>query len=76
MRFTEEEQRYFECLASGKSFEQMARALGWTYREAIDFGDRFFGWEGRWTNGFLRLAVGRYYLRYGDVTGGSNDLAD
>ena len=45
MRFTDEEQRYFECLASGMRFEQMARKLGWTYREVIDFGDRFFGRE-------------------------------
>jgi hypothetical protein len=43
MRFTDDEQRYLELLAGGKTFEQMARTLGWTYREVVAYGERFFG---------------------------------
>ena len=43
MRFTEEEQRYLECLTNGMTFEEMAAKLGWSYREVVGFGERFFG---------------------------------
>ena len=42
MQLTEEEQRYLECLASGKTFEQMAIELGMTVEEIDDFGTQFF----------------------------------
>jgi hypothetical protein len=43
MRITHEQRRYLECLSKGMTLKQMAPELGWTYRQVLDFGGRFFG---------------------------------
>src|SRR6266849_2511532 len=37
------EQHYLQCLADHMTFEEIAAELGWTYREVVGFGERFFG---------------------------------